>query len=110
MLNRRLWLTAVFVVLATLSLFVLKTKTAAAEGCVTAQCHSTLLKAKNVHPVAESCDSCHQALQGPHPQKNVKTFKLIQAPPELVRDVPPGVREKAPGPFSCEKRDVHHMS
>ena len=83
MLNRKLWLTAVFAVLATLGLFVLKAETAAAEGCVTAQCHPTLLKAKNVHPVAESCDSCHQSLKGPHPQKNVKTFKLVQAPPEL---------------------------
>jgi len=83
MANRRLWLISVLVVLAALGLFVLKAKTAAAEGCVTAQCHATLLKAKNVHPVAESCDSCHQAQSTPHPQKNVKTFKLIQQPPEL---------------------------
>ena len=95
MLYRRLWLTAVLVCLATLSLFVFKTKMAAAEGCVTAQCHSTLLKAKDVHPVAESCDSCHQALPGPHPQKNVKTFKLIQPPPELCAMCHPAFGKKA---------------
>src|SRR3990172_9236656 len=83
MSNRLFWLLAVFVVLATFSLFVVKTKATAAEGCVTAQCHPKLLKAKNIHPIAESCDNCHQSLSGPHPQKDKKTFKLIQDPPEL---------------------------
>jgi len=83
MLNRRLLLSFVSVLLATISLFVFKTETPAEEGCVTAQCHSKLLTAKNIHPIAESCDNCHQSVSSPHPQKNQKTFKLTQEPPEL---------------------------
>jgi predicted CXXCH cytochrome family protein len=94
MVNRRLWITAVCAVLATLSFFVLETKIAAAQGCVTTQCHSTLLKAKNIHPVAESCDSCHQAQPGPHPQKNMKTFKLIQPTPDLCAMCHPAFGKK----------------
>lgn len=50
----------------------------ASEGCITGQCHSGLLKLKNVHPVAESCDSCHQPTGASHPQKGKKTFNLVQ--------------------------------
>ena len=53
------------------------------EGCVTAKCHSRMLKAKNIHPVADPCDGCHQPATTPHPQKNKKTFKLTQEVPGL---------------------------
>ena len=98
MVNRRFWFTAFFAVLATLGLFVLKTEMAAAQGCVTDQCHSALLKAKTVHPVAQSCDSCHQAASSPHPQKGKKTFKLLQEPPALC--------EMCHAPFG-KKSQVH---
>ncbi len=55
----------------------------AAEGCMTAKCHATMLKKKNVHPVAETCNSCHQSISTPHPQKNKKTFKLMEDVPAL---------------------------
>jgi predicted CXXCH cytochrome family protein len=55
----------------------------AQEGCVSAQCHATILKGKTVHPPTETCGSCHEAVTTPHPQKGKKTFKLSQAPPEL---------------------------
>jgi predicted CXXCH cytochrome family protein len=55
----------------------------AQESCVSAQCHATLLKGKTIHPVAESCDGCHQSVTTPHPQKGKKTFKLTQEPPEM---------------------------
>ena len=56
---------------------------AAEETCVTAQCHATLLKAKNVHPPTDSCTTCHESVTTPHPQKDKKTFKLTQEPPEV---------------------------
>lgn len=55
----------------------------AEESCVTAQCHSAMLKTKNIHPGAQPCDTCHQPVANPHPQKNKKTFKLVQEPPAL---------------------------
>ena len=51
--------------------------------CTTAECHATLLKHKTVHPATDSCDSCHESIATPHPQKEKKTFKLTQEPPEL---------------------------
>lgn len=62
---------------------------ASAEGCVTGECHSKMLKSKNVHPVAESCDTCHQAIEKTHPQKKVKTFKLTQDLPGLCSQCHP---------------------
>ena len=56
---------------------------AAQGGCVTAQCHATLLKAGTVHPPVESCDSCHESTGAPHPGQGAKAFKLVQAPPDL---------------------------
>jgi predicted CXXCH cytochrome family protein len=56
---------------------------AANEGCITAKCHQGMLKAKNIHPAAEPCDSCHLAVVTPHPQKKIKTFKLNEAVPKL---------------------------
>ena len=71
------------VVLVCCSLFLVYGGTAAAEGCVTAKCHANLLKTKNIHPVAEACDTCHQAAETPHPQKKMKTFKLTESVPGL---------------------------
>ncbi|HVM97551.1 MAG TPA: cytochrome c3 family protein [Candidatus Acidoferrales bacterium] len=53
------------------------------EGCTTDKCHATLLKGKVVHPVAETCETCHESVSTPHPKKGQKTFKLTQEPPEL---------------------------
>jgi predicted CXXCH cytochrome family protein len=50
----------------------------ASEGCVTEKCHPSLLKSKNIHPVAYTCESCHQKLEETHPKKGQKTFALIQ--------------------------------
>ena len=83
MSNRILWLSVIILLLSASGLLLLNSKATAEEGCVTAQCHARLLKAKNIHPIAESCDNCHQSLSSPHPQKGQKTFKLIQAPPGL---------------------------
>src|SRR5512147_2907333 len=55
----------------------------AEEGCVSDKCHAQLLKGSTVHPVAESCEGCHQAVETPHPKKGSKTFKLTQDPPDL---------------------------
>ncbi len=55
----------------------------AQESCTSASCHAALVKAKNVHPAAESCDSCHESVSTPHPTKGKKTFKLTQEPPGL---------------------------
>jgi len=60
-----------------------------AGGCVTARCHPSIVKAKNVHPVAEPCDTCHQATAAPHPQKKKQTFKLVQALPGLCSQCHP---------------------
>ena len=54
-----------------------------ADTCVTAQCHSSILKGKNIHPAAEPCETCHQPLGPPHPQKGKKTFSLMQESPAL---------------------------
>lgn len=69
--------------LSSAGLAVFAARAANGEGCVTDRCHSTLLKAKNIHPVAESCDNCHEAVLTQHPQKDKKTFKLSQDPPDL---------------------------
>lgn len=81
-----------------LALGALFPKTAsAAESCSTATCHASLLKQKNVHAVAESCDSCHQASTTPHPQAGKKTFQLLQEPPALCeRCHPPMAKKKHP--------------
>lgn len=55
----------------------------AEEGCASAHCHATLLKGSTVHPVAESCEGCHESVETPHPKKGKKTFKLTQDPPDL---------------------------
>jgi predicted CXXCH cytochrome family protein len=56
---------------------------AAEEGCVTAQCHAGMLKARNIHPGAKPCQSCHQTIEASHPQKKKKTFKLTEEIPGL---------------------------
>jgi predicted CXXCH cytochrome family protein len=57
----------------------------AEEGCVTDKCHAKLLKGSTVHPVAETCDSCHESVETPHPKKGGTTFKLTQEPPALCQ-------------------------
>ena len=59
------------------------TNVVAEESCVSGQCHATLLKGATVHPVAESCTSCHEAVETAHPKKGAKTFELTQDPPDL---------------------------
>ena len=56
---------------------------AAEQGCVNTKCHQGMLKTKYIHPGASPCDSCHQSITTPHPQKNKKTFKLTQEVPGL---------------------------
>ena len=55
----------------------------AENTCVTAECHATLLSKKDVHAPAESCDTCHEAVESTHPQKGKATFKLAQGEAEL---------------------------
>jgi predicted CXXCH cytochrome family protein len=55
----------------------------AEEGCTSAECHAQLLKGSTVHPIAETCESCHESVETPHPKKGKKTFKLTQDPPDL---------------------------
>jgi len=85
MRHRNTLLLTVLVVLAALGLFARETKAVPGEGCVTAQCHPKMLKAKVIHPAAESCGDCHQAGAAPHPQKGQKTFRLAEKGAELCR-------------------------
>jgi len=73
----------------TLSLPLAYGTTPPVEGCVTATCHKGMLKAKNIHSVAQPCDTCHQSLLAPHPQKNKKTFKLTEEVPGLCAQCHP---------------------
>jgi predicted CXXCH cytochrome family protein len=65
------------------SLLIASRPGAAQESCATAPCHGKLTKGKVVHPVAESCDTCHQSVASPHPQKGKHTFKLAAPQAEL---------------------------
>ena len=56
---------------------------AAEETCTTSGCHASLLSKPHVHPPADSCDSCHEAVSPEHPQKGRQTFKLTQPTAEL---------------------------
>ncbi len=74
-----IWLSLLFTVF-----LVSNVKAFADENCVTAKCHATIASAANVHPaVSMGCSSCHEAVSQKHPQKSVKTFKLVQEPPAL---------------------------
>lgn len=87
---------AVFIVVFATGYFLLlqpKT-TGAEEGCISAECHARLLKSKNLHPIAESCENCHQSVSAPHPQKGRQTFKLLQNPPELCASCHPPIGSK----------------
>jgi predicted CXXCH cytochrome family protein len=44
-----------------------------------------MLKAKVIHPAAETCGDCHQAAATPHPQQGKKTFKLAEGGAALCR-------------------------
>lgn len=71
------------IISAIIMLAPLPAQSAQSDGCVTTNCHPRMLKAKNIHRVAEPCDTCHLASQTPHPQKKSKTFTLVQAMPGL---------------------------
>jgi predicted CXXCH cytochrome family protein len=58
---------------------------AAQGGCVTAQCHVTLLKGKHAHAATDACDNCHESSGAPHPQKGKPTFALTQPVPALCQ-------------------------
>jgi predicted CXXCH cytochrome family protein len=77
------FLLVLFLVLAIAAAGSLYSKAESEDSCVTGQCHAAMLKGKDVHPVAQPCDTCHQAIVTPHPQKNKKTFKLTQDVPAL---------------------------
>jgi len=64
-------------------LFLVRGDVLAQDSCVSAKCHATMLKGTTVHPVAETCESCHESVETPHPKKGAKTFKLTQDQPEL---------------------------
>jgi predicted CXXCH cytochrome family protein len=66
----------------------------ASESCVTANCHPSMLKSKNIHPIAYTCDSCHQPTGEPHPQKGKKTFALMQEGSALCSMCHPNVGTK----------------
>ncbi|MBI5506157.1 MAG: cytochrome c3 family protein [Deltaproteobacteria bacterium] len=53
------------------------------SSCVTAACHTKLLAGAELHPVAEDCETCHEAVTSPHPAKGKKTFKLTEEMPGL---------------------------
>jgi predicted CXXCH cytochrome family protein len=72
-----------FATLLTSGCLLASTVAIAADGCVSGQCHATLLTGSTVHPVAETCESCHESISTPHPKKGTKTFKLTQDPPDL---------------------------
>ncbi len=61
----------------------------AANGCVTAKCHPGMLKTKNLHQPEAPCDTCHLSVNAQHPQKKIKTFKLIENPPALCAQCHP---------------------
>jgi predicted CXXCH cytochrome family protein len=86
MRNRIPWLLAVLVVLAASGLGVRGAASAPGEGCVTALCHPKMLKAKVIHPAAESCGDCHEAAATPHPQAGRRTFKLVQEGGDLCKN------------------------
>lgn len=98
MRRKSFYLLVLLLVLAAAGAGSLYSRAASEEGCVTGQCHSKMLKGKDIHPVAQPCDTCHQAETTPHPQKNKKTFKLVQEVPALCYT--------CHSPFGT-KKDVH---
>ena len=90
-------LLSVLVVLTASGLCARDANAASKEGCITAECHPKMLKAKVIHPATESCGDCHQAAATPHPQKGLRTFKLAQESAELCKTCHP------------EKADLKYM-
>jgi predicted CXXCH cytochrome family protein len=80
---RQTILLSVLIVAVAAGIAVFSGQASSEEGCVNGKCHAGLLSVKTVHPVASMCDSCHQSVSTPHPQKNKQTFKLLQEPPDL---------------------------
>lgn len=72
------------------------TDAGAEEGCTSDKCHAKVLKGSTVHPIAETCETCHESVATPHPKKGEKTFKLTQEPPDLC--------------FTCHDRDAFQKS
>lgn len=74
----------IFIMIAMVAIFLhqnvtnLSSSVMASESCITGQCHPSFLKSKNIHPVAFSCESCHQKVGDIHPKKGQKTFVLMQ--------------------------------
>jgi len=88
---RKLYLLTVGILAVTASLVIFSARGSSEEGCVTEKCHATMLKGKDVHPVAQPCDTCHQAEMTPHPQKGKNTFKLTQDVPQLCEGCHQGI-------------------
>jgi hypothetical protein len=63
------------------------------QSCVTGKCHATLLQGQSVHPIAESCSTCHESTGTPHPQKGQRTFKLTQELPDLCTTCHPTIAD-----------------
>jgi predicted CXXCH cytochrome family protein len=80
---KKFYVVGVVFFLTVAGLLSLQSGASSQEGCVTGQCHAKMLKAGTVHPAAYSCESCHMASGTPHPQKNKKTFQLMQQVPDL---------------------------
>ena len=59
-----------------------------AGGCVTAQCHPSIVKAKNVHPSRSPATPAIRQQRRPIPRKK-QTFKLVQALPGLCSQCHP---------------------
>lgn len=76
---------------------------ALAMGCITASCHAGLLSQTMPHPIAETCDLCHQRLSDAHPQASTKTFQLTQAMPALCYQCHDKIQEQAKAGMSAHK-------
>lgn len=94
MFRKRFFLLTVLVLMALAGVAVFAVTAETQESCVSGKCHPTMLKAKNIHPIAQSCDSCHQAAVTPHPQTGKKTFKLLQEGAELCKMCHPAIGTK----------------
>lgn len=60
--------------------------THAQATCASDGCHANLLAGKRRHEPVGACDTCHEKLVEPHPQKGKRTFKLASEVPTLCQD------------------------
>lgn len=57
------------------------------QNCLSAGCHDTFMKAKNIHPAMEDgCESCHDQISQNHPKGKGNEFKLTEDKSELCFD------------------------